>query len=771
MSGAIFISHASRDAESAAVICRALDGAGLPTWLAPRDVPPGAPYAEAILEAIGTARACVVVLSEAANTSAFVIREVERAVSLRVPILPVRVDGSHPAAALEFFLSATQILDTSAPPRQEHLGALVRALTSRSANSRVPVVSNLPSRNPFFTGRDELIERVGTALEETGRVGLTGMPGVGKTQIALECAARTRDRYRALLWIHAESRDSMYGDTAQIARLLRVSDHTDVEQERVLESVRDWLTEHEGWLLVLDNADDLETVAPLLDIDNRGHVLVTARESGGQALAARMRVEPLDVPAGATLLLRRSRQEEPAHGRAARALVVRLGGLPLALDQAGAFIEQTRSSPAEYLRIFESEAAGLLAGEGGGSVAATLSLAFDRLRRQDAAAADLLRLCAFLAPDAIPEEIFTSGRCCVGEPLGEVLERPLGRLKAMRSAIRYALLDRDPGAETVSVHRLVQTVLVAEMSPAESKTWAAHAGHAVAAAFPAIPDFSNWRRCERLMPHALACAEHLDRLGVEFTELGQLLNLVAVYLRQRARQVDSEPLQERARAMLQRTTGDDKMPLAWSLHNLGVLNHDLGRMDRADVLGRRALELAERHLDPDDPQLTWFLNSLARISRTLRRYEMAESLLKRALRIRRMTDPFDGVQLAWPLQGLGDLYLETGRAPEAEPVLREAFDLRRRGLGLGHPHLAWTMASLGAALAEQGREVEAASLLSEALRSAEAALGPQHGVVGIILSRYSTVVAALEGDAKARPLRERAAAIKQARLPEKSSVS
>jgi tetratricopeptide (TPR) repeat protein len=760
MPGDVFISYASADADSAAAVCRALEDAGLSCWMAPRDLPPGALYAEAIVAAIGAARASVVLLSEAANGSQFVVREVERAASRRVPLVPVRLDDTDPSPALEFFLGALQRLDMPAPPREEDLTQLVRVLTS-TVGTPVPHVSNLPSRNGFFTGRDTLIERVGSTLERAGRVGITGMPGVGKTQVALEYAARQRERYDALLWMHADSRDSLYGDTARIARLLRLPDHSDSRQDRVLESLRDWLATHDGWLLVLDNVDDFETVAPLLSVDGPGHVLVTARETGGQSLAERVQVEPLDEESSAALLLRRSYRPEAAHEDDARAVATRLGGLPLALDQAGAFIEQTRSTPAEYLRIFDSEAASLLAERdpGGGSVAATLALAFDRLRDEDQAAADVLKLCAVFAPDAIPEEILTTGRCCEGEPLGAVLEHPLSRLKTLRSAIRYALLDRDPDTRSLSVHRLVQTVLVAPLPVGEREAWATHAGRALAAAFP-VPDYTNWALCERLAPHVLACAEHLDRLGVEFKALGRLLSLVAVYLRQRSRQAEAQPLQERAYAMLERTAGDDRMALAWSLHNLGVLDYDYGRLARADERARRALAIAEEELGPLDARLTWFLGTLARLARTHERYADAEALLRRSIAIRRAADPPDPVQTAWPLQGLGDLYLETGRPRDAEAVLSEALALRRANLGPRHPHLAWTMTSLAGALAEQGDYEAAMPLLREGMELAEAALGPKHKILGVILDRYASVVAARDGEAAAGPIRARAQTIR-----------
>src|SRR3954469_7069880 len=102
MIGAVFISHASPDVQTAVAVAGALEAAGLKTWIAPRDIPPGTPYAAALLEAIGAAQACVVLLSAAANASAFLVREVERAVSLGIPLFPVHLDEAPPSAELEF---------------------------------------------------------------------------------------------------------------------------------------------------------------------------------------------------------------------------------------------------------------------------------------------------------------------------------------------------------------------------------------------------------------------------------------------------------------------------------------------------------------------------------------------------------------------------------------------------------------------------------------------------------------------------------------------
>ena len=193
------------------------------------------------------------------------------------------------------------------------------------------------------------------------------------------------------------------------------------------------------------------------------------------------------------------------------------------------------------------------------------------------------------------------------------------------------MLDRDPETRTLNVHRLVQTVLAAEMDGEERARWSTHAIRALDAAFP-IPEYTNWPLCERLVPHALACAEHLRREGIELVELGHLLSMVAVYLRQRGRRGEAMPLQTQAVSVLKRTAGDGSMPLAWALHNLSALKRDHGSITAAAELAGRATAIAERELVPSDPELTFFLANLAMIARRQRRPQEAERLLERSVR-------------------------------------------------------------------------------------------------------------------------------------------
>ena len=140
----VFISYASQDTDSAEKVCAALEAAGSPCWMAPRDVKAGAQYADAIVRAINDARAVVLVLSESAVASAHVAREIERAGSKRKPIIPFRLDAAALNPELEYFLSNSQWIDVPKLGIPAALDKLREALTHVSGSSSAAPTTSHP---------------------------------------------------------------------------------------------------------------------------------------------------------------------------------------------------------------------------------------------------------------------------------------------------------------------------------------------------------------------------------------------------------------------------------------------------------------------------------------------------------------------------------------------------------------------------------------------------------------------------------------------------
>src|SRR5688572_5371343 len=128
-----FISYASENREKADEICSSLEQRGLVCWMAPRDVRAGREYADEIILGLERSAAVVLVLSEAANTSVFVLREVERAVSKEINVVPVRIEEVTPSPGLELFISGTHWLDVWRGDWNDHMDRLVHDLDETPA--------------------------------------------------------------------------------------------------------------------------------------------------------------------------------------------------------------------------------------------------------------------------------------------------------------------------------------------------------------------------------------------------------------------------------------------------------------------------------------------------------------------------------------------------------------------------------------------------------------------------------------------------------------
>ena len=478
-------------------------------------------------------------------------------------------------------------------------------------------------KESVFHRSRESSECFARCLEQKRKGSALWLGGVGKTQTAVEYAYRHRQEYASVFWAKAESREALLSSFASIAAVLSLPGSTAQDQQVAVDAVKRWLATHSGWLLILDNADELPMVREFIPPDAQGHVLLTTRAHATAAVAERVEIETMEPGEGAVFLLRRAgviTKDRPfsaaseADRKVADQISRELGGLPLALAQAGAYVEETPSSLADYVKLYRSHGARLRAerGELGdhASVTITFSLAFQKVAATSPAAADLIRVCAYLAPAPIPEEVFTLGAAELGETLERVAADPFEFNQALKEAGRFSLIDRNSQTKTLDIHRLVQAVVNDGRDEAEQRQWAERTVRAVARAFPS-PQFPNWTQCERLLPHAQACAALIEHWDFAFLEAAGLLNQVGGYLKQRARYDEAEPLYQWARAIREKALGPEHPDVAEILNNLAALYHAQGKYDEAELLYQRALAVREKGLGPEHPDVAGSMNNLA----------------------------------------------------------------------------------------------------------------------------------------------------------------
>jgi tetratricopeptide (TPR) repeat protein len=639
-------------------------------------------------------------------------------------------------------------------------------------------------RNGFFTGRETLLTALHDSFTKDRTAVLTqgqainGLGGIGKTQIAMEYAHRHRDEYRFVLWASAATHETLISAFVSIADRLQLPERTLQEHDKIVAAVSHWLSTHEDWLLIMDNADELAMVWPLLPTGNKGHVLVTTRDQATVNLESFL-VEKMDHVEGTLLLLRRAKILKPgmeleqvslADRQVAEQIVAEMDGLPLALDQAGAYIEETGCSLAKYLERYQAQRTKLLQRRGRSShdhpdsVATTWSLSFERVA-QNAVAADLLRLCAFLAPDAIPEEIITQGASHLGEHLQSVLEDEGLLDEAIAALGAYSLIRRDPAEKTLSIHRLVQAVIKDSLEDAEKRIWAERTVQAVERSFPDGNNSSNWDTCRRLLPHAQRCAELIAQEESSLSEAATLLLKMAGYLKEMAWYAEAEPLLQQALRIREQQLGPKHLEVAHTLEELGRVCREQGKYAEAEPLLLRALRIKKQQLGPEHLEVAHTLEELAFLNFGQVKNTKVEQLHQRVLRIREQQLGPEHPEVAHTLTNLANLYtLRMGRHEEAKPLFLRALDIEKRRLEPDLPRMAYLFEGLGFLYWWQGERTEAESCFLHSLAIWEQRLEPNHPQIAYPLAALGNLYLQQGKCEKVEPLFLRALDLREQRL-------
>ncbi|ADP84368.1 FxSxx-COOH system tetratricopeptide repeat protein [Pseudofrankia inefficax] len=585
-------------------------------------------------------------------------------------------------------------------------------------------------RNPLFVGREDelaaLRERlVGSGSAAVLPVALHGLGGVGKTQLAVEYCYRFGGQYDLVWWIPAEESSSAL---AAFTRLVeRVGIATVGSAEESVDALVTMLASSNRfsrWLLVLDNVGEPEDLFGVLRAAavSGGHVLVTSRDHRWSGLARTIAVDVL--PSADAVMLLRAHVEHVGEEDAGR-IVTALGNLPLAVEQAGAFLGATSMAPSEYADLLATELQRLM-GRGAPSgvrpVAATWTVilhAFD-----DPAVVMVARLFAQFAPEPIPLDL-------VGPHAAEILPAPLNEVAADRIAwaelvgrvLALALVRRTEGTDAVVMHRLVARVL-RDDTPGELRSFLRRvARRLIAHGHPQVRDRPEaWPRYALLHAHALA-------IGLVDDNDPDSRNMVAWlirYLRDRGDYPSSRSLGESALDHSKEILGEDDPHTLSAAHALAFVVRDQGDyvMARAmfdDVLARSRRILGEDHLSTIDAA-----HQLARVVRDQGDYATARTMFDDVLTRRRRILGEDHPSTIAAAHALAFIVQDQGDYVTARAMFADVLDRSRRILGEDHLSTIGAAHQLAGVMRDQGDYTTARTMFADVLTLYRRILGEDH---------------------------------------------
>ncbi len=657
---------------------------------------------------------------------------------------------------------------------KRHRGLSEEFFQLPSVRPRTALPHNLPfsSLGSLFQGREEMIKTLREKLTQTPAKRATaiagkavhGLGGVGKTRLAVEYAWRHAADYIALLFVGAGSPTDLRRNLAALCeRSVLDLPEKDAPEEEVREvAALRWLAGQPGWLLILDNVDSEDAAAAVDALVPRlhgGHVLLTGRLARWSAEVEPIELDVLTEEAATEFLLARTRARRrttPEDAGHAVDLARELGFLPLALEQAGAYIAERRLTLAAYLEEWHARHEQVLSwfdppvSHYPASVAVTWQTSVERL---SAPARRLLERLAWLGPEPIPESL-------LDVPVPESPEEPDCR-DALVELATYSLVTRDGETPTFTVHRLVQDVTRrslrrnSDTEPlseilSEALRW-------VNAAFTGDPkDVRTWPVLDPLAPHVGAVVLFANTADIA-DPTTRLMNRLAQLRFAKYLLGDAEPLMRRALEIDERTFGKGHPNVARDLNDLGLLLLVTNRLSEAEPLMRSAVTIFERSLGEDQPHVAVALNSLGQLLQATGRLSEAEPLMRRALEIDEKNYPTEKhPSIAIRLNNLAALFKDMNRLSEAEPLLRRALEIDEKSFGTTHPDIARDLNNLAYLLQITNRHGEAEPLIRRALEIDENSFWPEHPIVAVRLNNLAQLLQDTDRLSEAEPLMRRA---------------
>ncbi|TRX96272.1 hypothetical protein FHL15_002996 [Xylaria flabelliformis] len=581
----------------------------------------------------------------------------------------------------------------------------------RGENNERTKYRHLPLlQNNRFSGRSVYMAKIESALDPTTdkttssrSVALFGMGGVGKTQIALQYAHQSIEKYDVVLWIFADSSITIGQSFRDIARGLQLCQTPEEVQDSAAAvwKVKNWLSStSSSWLIVFDNADDLQALKVAWPGTAQGSILLTTRDFdvARNPAAECLQLEPFNDTEGSDMLLKQIGLDPTESNKQHGIEITRaLGGLPLALSQIGGFIAQRRLALKDFLALYERNAAKINArktteDDYEHTLSTVWDVSFERLPEDST---KLLNIMIFLDPDSIHEDIFLQGsRTESGlESEFEFLADEMDLGDAEAPLLQVALINKTFSQPILSLHRLVQYAAIRKLPESDRPRYFDAVVHLLSWGFP-----DTWSK-----------------------DVGHQIGAWERYLYERE-------AYDIARGLVDAAVGtfEDKSTLAYAsaIDLAGLIDLDLCQPARALKPFTEALEIRKSRLGADDAFIAFSLNNIALAYTEMGKLDEAYSIHQQAIDIRLRTS---SDRIGNSYSNMASLLLKMGKPDEAEEMLARCPSLKdftdETFLNTGNPRFSGDMVLLSRIRLRQGRIDDALRLASKALAFRQRLLG------------------------------------------------
>jgi tetratricopeptide (TPR) repeat protein len=575
-------------------------------------------------------------------------------------------------------------------------------------------VKSLPyCRNGYFTGREKTLADLQGALinnEATHPIQvIAGLGGVGKTEIALEFCYRNLSRFHTVWWMPAEDTPGLDAAYKKLGDSKGILSGDEKDADEIRETVRGWLENNPGYLLVYDNVENAKAVSPYLPREIPGSIIVTSRDlkiaAGLEQEHGTVNIDVFDTQDAAQFLVKRARKAESS---GAEELAERLGRLSLALEHAAAYILANNSGFTDYLALLEESGLEVFnANEDKNrrymrTVNSTWRISIAKIKNQSAE--QMLYLCSYLASENIIETFFKPG--VMPSPLKEDMQNALKKNAIIRELTRYSLISAQIASEDdlfdeyYSMHRLLQETI---RNSLEGNTQYIDALFNLFGRLVIYKHGNDYARemFDFYLPHSSAVADHVVALFIndpmKLDIAARIYNMIAIALDQTGRPREAADYYQKLETVqkLSKQGGEEDEHTATHYNNSSGVYINLGLYEKAYEYAEKALNIFKKINGEDNEKTAGAYNTLALACEKLGKTKEAKEYYKMAQDIFAKQQGEDNAHTATVYNNMASSALQEGDFAKALELSEKALAIRLKIFGGEHPDTGISFQGVG----------------------------------------------------------------------------
>ena len=648
---------------------------------------------------------------------------------------------------------------------------------------KVPLLQK-PNPSSLFVGQKDVLDKLQMIFIHSSDSRLMlrcscllwGTGGIGKTQICLKFVEEMSGRLSHIFWVDASSEESIITSLRGISSISAAQASC---LDDSVESVLQWMSGiQEEWLIVFDNADDppVYVVEKYIPTGNRGYILITSRnQSMGRVVSSEniIEINEMEEADAITLLLKASRLDASAeHIEVAKNIVTELGCMPLAVDQAGAYIGAGRCSIDNYLQQLSlhrhtlmSDATFRGASKYDRTVYGTWDLSFKEIKRRasgksntedhhDAQAAHaailILQICAFYHHNNISKDIFRSAAeesryHVVDSEIAEILPLALPTLdhtllaldnngywdefifgQGIAILLSFSLMKRDKSSEMLSVHPLVHCWSREQISKSEQQRMYEMGGTILCCAISRRLSSYDYGLRRLIFQHIKANESHGSQMGFTKKYYDDKWNSFIYVLEEIGEWKHAEKLRDQVLDMREKLLGAEHPHTLLSMSEMAMTYSSQGKWNKAEQLIVQVLDMRKKLFGAEHPDTLTNMSNLALTYLNQGKWNKAAQLNVQVLD---MFKKLHGAEHPYTLISMSNLvrtYSDQGKWNEAEQLNVQVLDVRKKLLGSEHPDTLISMSDLAFTYSNQGKWNEAEQLNVQVLDMRKKLLGAEN---------------------------------------------